>query len=200
MRHSHFWSYYLRPSADAVLSDRIHPIEISAQMHRRSARVAGRAGRLSTSGPPTNRSRPRKAPSRRGAARRTIRSVGGTALRKGYRGRFGMYVPPLLEALGKAELTHEPRNNRVRAAPERSQIARSKLPSVGRPRCIRGLLRRNAAPTHKPGHIPGLVRRNARVFSEIHAVNPRIWRLCPNVLRLPNANAYGWGQPVALPC
>jgi hypothetical protein len=43
--------------------------------------------------------------------------VGGTALRKGYRGRFGMYVPPLLEALGKAELTHEPRNNRVRAAP-----------------------------------------------------------------------------------
>jgi hypothetical protein len=28
-----------------------------------------------------------------------------------------MYVPPLLEAFGKAELTHEPRNNRVRAAP-----------------------------------------------------------------------------------
>jgi hypothetical protein len=35
--------------------------------------------------------------------------------RKGYRGRFGMYLPPLLEALGRAELTHEPRNNRVRA-------------------------------------------------------------------------------------
>jgi hypothetical protein len=35
--------------------------------------------------------------------------------RKGYRGRFGMYLPPLLEALGKAELTHEARNNRVRA-------------------------------------------------------------------------------------
>ncbi len=35
--------------------------------------------------------------------------------RKGYRGRFGMYLPPLLEALGKAELTHEPRNNKVRA-------------------------------------------------------------------------------------
>ncbi len=35
--------------------------------------------------------------------------------RKGYRGRFGMYLPPLLEALGKVELTHEPRNNRVRA-------------------------------------------------------------------------------------
>jgi Family of unknown function (DUF6855) len=42
--------------------------------------------------------------------------VGGWyGLRKGYRGRFGMYVPPLLEALGKVELTHEPRNNRVRA-------------------------------------------------------------------------------------
>jgi len=35
--------------------------------------------------------------------------------RNGYRGRFGMYLPPLLEALGRAELTHEARNNRVRA-------------------------------------------------------------------------------------
>ena len=35
--------------------------------------------------------------------------------RKGYRGRFGMYLPPLLEQLGLVELTHEPRNNRVRA-------------------------------------------------------------------------------------
>jgi hypothetical protein len=35
--------------------------------------------------------------------------------RKGYRGRFGMYVPPLLEVLGKAELTHEKRGNRMRA-------------------------------------------------------------------------------------
>ena len=42
--------------------------------------------------------------------------VGGWyGLRKGYRGRFGMYLPPLLEALGLAELTHEPRNNSVRA-------------------------------------------------------------------------------------
>ena len=41
--------------------------------------------------------------------------VGGWyGLRKGYRGRFGMYVPPLLEALGKAELTHDARNNKVR--------------------------------------------------------------------------------------
>lgn len=41
--------------------------------------------------------------------------VGGYGLRKGYRGRFGMYLPPLLEALGFAELTHEKRNNSVRA-------------------------------------------------------------------------------------
>ena len=43
--------------------------------------------------------------------------VGGFyGLRKGYRGRFGMYVPPLLEALGLVELTHEKRNNRTRAS------------------------------------------------------------------------------------
>ncbi len=42
--------------------------------------------------------------------------VGGWyGLRNGFRGRFGMYLPPLLEALGLAELTHEPRNNQVRA-------------------------------------------------------------------------------------
>lgn len=35
--------------------------------------------------------------------------------RKGYRGRFGMYLPPLMEALGLAELEHYPRNNRMRA-------------------------------------------------------------------------------------
>jgi len=44
--------------------------------------------------------------------------VGGWyGLRKGYRGRFGMYLPPLLEALGLVELTHDKRNNRVRAIP-----------------------------------------------------------------------------------
>jgi hypothetical protein len=35
--------------------------------------------------------------------------------KKGLRGRFGMYLPPLLEALGRAELEHNARNNRVRA-------------------------------------------------------------------------------------
>jgi hypothetical protein len=42
--------------------------------------------------------------------------VGGWyGLRKGYRGRFGMYLPPLLEQLGLVELTHDARNNSVRA-------------------------------------------------------------------------------------
>ena len=42
--------------------------------------------------------------------------VGGWyGTRKGYRGRFGMYLPPLLEALGLVVLEHNPRNNRVRA-------------------------------------------------------------------------------------
>ena len=36
-------------------------------------------------------------------------------LRKGYRGRFANYVPPVLELLGLAEVEHNPRNNRMRA-------------------------------------------------------------------------------------
>jgi hypothetical protein len=41
--------------------------------------------------------------------------AGWYGLRKGYRGRFGMYLPPLLEQLGLVELTHDARNNSVRA-------------------------------------------------------------------------------------
>ena len=49
-------------------------------------------------------------------ARDPSNPVGGWyGLRKGYRGRFAMYVPPLLEQLGLVELEHNPRNNRVRA-------------------------------------------------------------------------------------
>jgi hypothetical protein len=41
--------------------------------------------------------------------------VGGWyGLKKGLRGRFGMYLPPLLEALGLAEVEHNPKNNRMR--------------------------------------------------------------------------------------
>jgi len=40
---------------------------------------------------------------------------GWYGLKKGLRGRFGVYVPPVLEALGLAELEHLPKNNRMRA-------------------------------------------------------------------------------------
>lgn len=40
---------------------------------------------------------------------------GWYGLKKGYRGRFGVYLPPLLEALGLAELTHDAKANRMRA-------------------------------------------------------------------------------------
>jgi hypothetical protein len=42
--------------------------------------------------------------------------VGGWyGLKKGLRGRFGVYVPPVLEVLGLADVEHNPRNNRMRA-------------------------------------------------------------------------------------
>ena len=41
--------------------------------------------------------------------------AGWYGLKKGLRGRFGMYVPPLLEALGLAEVEHNAKNNRMRA-------------------------------------------------------------------------------------
>ena len=40
---------------------------------------------------------------------------GWYGLKKGYRGRFGVYLPPLMEALGLAEITHDARNNRMKA-------------------------------------------------------------------------------------
>jgi len=40
---------------------------------------------------------------------------GWYGLKKGLRGRFAMYVPPVLEVLGLAEVEHNPKNNRVRA-------------------------------------------------------------------------------------
>ena len=49
-------------------------------------------------------------------ARSADNPVGGWyGLRSGYRGRFANYVPPVLEALGTAEVEHNPRNNRMRA-------------------------------------------------------------------------------------
>jgi hypothetical protein len=49
-------------------------------------------------------------------ARSDSNPVGGYyGLRKGYRGRFANYVPPVLELLGLLELEHGARNNHVRA-------------------------------------------------------------------------------------
>jgi len=42
--------------------------------------------------------------------------VGGWyGLKKGLRGRFGMYIPPLMEKLGLAELTHDAKGNKMKA-------------------------------------------------------------------------------------
>ena len=42
--------------------------------------------------------------------------VGGWyGLKKGLRGRFGMYVPPVMKHLGLAEVEDKPKNNRMRA-------------------------------------------------------------------------------------
>ena len=80
-----------------------------------TSRMASRAGRL---GAP--RSADEQKPAKEGTVEAWGRSesnpVGGWyGLRKGYRGRLGMYLPPLLEELGLAEVEHNPRNNRMRA-------------------------------------------------------------------------------------
>jgi hypothetical protein len=49
-------------------------------------------------------------------ARSPENPIGGWyGLKKGLRGRFGVYIPPLMEALGLSELEHNPKNNRMRA-------------------------------------------------------------------------------------
>ena len=49
-------------------------------------------------------------------ARSPDNPIGGWyGLRKGYRGRFGMYVPPLMAELGLAEVEQKPRSNSMRA-------------------------------------------------------------------------------------
>ena len=51
-------------------------------------------------------------------ARATDNPVGGWyGLKKGLRGRFANYVPPVLETLGLAEVEHNARNNLMRAVP-----------------------------------------------------------------------------------
>jgi uncharacterized protein DUF6855 len=49
-------------------------------------------------------------------ARSPKNPVGGWyGLKKGLRGRFAMYVPPVMEALGLADVEHNAKNNRMRA-------------------------------------------------------------------------------------
>lgn len=49
-------------------------------------------------------------------ARSITNPVGGWyGLKKGLRGRFAMYVPPVMKVLGMAEVEENPRNNRMRA-------------------------------------------------------------------------------------
>ncbi|MEZ5044527.1 MAG: hypothetical protein R2828_31825 [Saprospiraceae bacterium] len=49
-------------------------------------------------------------------ARSSDNPLGGWyGLKKGFKGRFGMYMPPLMETLGLAEVEHNMRNNRMRA-------------------------------------------------------------------------------------
>jgi len=48
---------------------------------------------------------------------------GWYGLKKGLRGRFGVYVPPLMEELGLCELEHNPKNNRMRAGSRRPRYS-----------------------------------------------------------------------------
>ncbi len=49
-------------------------------------------------------------------ARSTKNPIGGWyGMKKGLRGRFGVYIPPLMETLGLCELEHNAKNNRMRA-------------------------------------------------------------------------------------
>ena len=49
-------------------------------------------------------------------ARSPENPIGGWyGVKKGLRGRFANYVPPVMEVLGWAEVEHQPKNNRMRA-------------------------------------------------------------------------------------
>jgi hypothetical protein len=49
-------------------------------------------------------------------ARASTNPVGGWyGVKKGFRGRFANYVPPVMEAIGWADVEHMPKNNRMRS-------------------------------------------------------------------------------------
>ena len=107
-----------RRPADPGLPGRIDAAEVPAALHRGPAAWLVEQGDWVDLGA-ADEKKPAKEGTVEALGRSEDNPVGGWyGLRKGYRGRFGMYLPPLLEALGKVELTHEPRNNRVRALPD----------------------------------------------------------------------------------
>jgi hypothetical protein len=64
----------------------------------------------------TDEQKPAKEDTVEAWARSPDNPVGGWyGLKKGLRGRFANYIPPILESLGLAEVEHNPRNNRMRA-------------------------------------------------------------------------------------
>ena len=64
---------------------------------------------------PMNRSLLKRGPWKPGEDQRRNPVHGWYGLKKGLRGRFGMYIPPLMEALGLAEVTHEPKGNKMKS-------------------------------------------------------------------------------------
>lgn len=99
------------------MSGRFDGAPVTPLGDRRPLRLAARSGRL---GPA------RAADATKDVAEGTLNAwgpysdipVGGWyGLRNGYRGRSAMYLPPLLELLGLAEVTHDMRNDSMRALP-----------------------------------------------------------------------------------
>ena len=109
---------YRDPKADPpalVVQVGQDPAPLPASLRRRPARDAEEARRLDAA-----RQRRRTEAGgrrhRRGLGRAESNPVSGWyGLKKGLRGRFGMYVPPVLEALGLVEVEHNPKNNRIKA-------------------------------------------------------------------------------------
>ena len=103
-------------SAAVGLPGWVHQVDLSVSERLTICMRGSRRRRTGCpSEPPTNR-RWRAEGTVEAWGRSPDNPVGGWyGLRKGYRGRFGMYLPPLLEELGLAEVTHDARNNKMRA-------------------------------------------------------------------------------------
>ena len=104
----------LRPPG-ALGARGVDDVELSAPVHRGPPRDAVERGDWMLLGN-ADEQKEAKPGTVEAWARSADNPVGGWyGLRKGYRGRFATYVPPVLEHLGLAEVEHNPRNNRMRA-------------------------------------------------------------------------------------